>query len=90
MSSPSKPKRARPKYLELEVSIGLLVVTAAVAFGLWHYLGSSSTGIIVGVPLGILSGVLLLFVVYFSQLPRLVIDITGDKYDPTSTSTICT
>lgn len=74
--------RRRPAHLELWVSIGLLVVMIAVALALWVYLGSASTGIIVGVPLGILSGILLLFVVYFAQLPGLVVSLADDRYDP--------
>lgn len=70
----------RPAYLELLVSVVLTSVTAGLA--VWAYLGTEPARSVASIPLSILTGVLVLFVVYFAQLPRLQIELADDKFDP--------
>jgi hypothetical protein len=71
----------RPRYLELIVSLTAFVALLAGGTISWYYLGSSAVSTVVGVPLGVLSGVLLLFVVYYAQLPRLKVGPAGDHHE---------
>ena len=73
-------ERRRPPYLELIVSIILLVVT--VGFTVWAVVANEVTRTVLGVPLAVLTGALLLFVTYFAQIPRFKVASAGDKFDP--------
>jgi hypothetical protein len=71
----------RPPYLELLVLLVAFVALLIVGSITWYYLGSTAVPTVVGVPLGVLSGFLLLFVVYYAQLPRLTVELAGDHYE---------
>jgi hypothetical protein len=71
----------RPAYLELIVSLILLAVLVVGSTLSLVIFGSTAAGTVVGVPLGVLSGVLLLFIVYYAQLPRLSVAEGGDRHE---------
>lgn len=69
----------RPPYLELVVSVILLVVTAGLAA--WAYVGNEAMRSALGVPLAILTGALTMFVTYFAQIPRFRVLSAGDTFE---------
>ena len=70
----------RPPHFELIVSIALTILTAGLA--MWAYQGTAPDRSVASIPLSMFTGVLLLFVVYFAQLPKFQIELADDGFDP--------